>query len=64
MYIRDPDEISGLRIDYIKIQILQDLNLKQKQHILHKLNQAVAFENFLHKKFVGQKDFHWKVQNH
>jgi len=29
----------------------------QKKHILHKLNQAVAFENFLHKKFVGQKRF-------
>ena len=30
---------------------------KQKKHILHKLNQAVAFESFLHKKFVGQKRF-------
>ena len=29
----------------------------KKKHILHKLNQAVVFENFLHKKFVGQKRF-------
>ena len=30
---------------------------KQKIHLLHKVNQAVAFESFLHKKFVGQKRF-------
>ena len=29
----------------------------QKQHLLHKVTQAVAFEGFLHKKFVGQKRF-------
>ena len=57
MYIRDPDEI-----DWIKNRLHQNSNTpnftsKQKQHILHKLNQAVAFESFLHKKFVGQKRF-------
>lgn len=30
---------------------------KEKVEILHKLNQAVAFENYLHTKFVGQKRF-------
>ena len=29
----------------------------QKKRILDKLNQAVVFESFLHKKFVGQKRF-------
>jgi 2-oxoglutarate dehydrogenase E1 component len=29
----------------------------QKKRILEKLNQAVVFESFLHKKFVGQKRF-------
>ena len=29
----------------------------EKKEILHKLNQAVAFENYLHTKFVGQKRF-------
>lgn len=29
----------------------------EKTEILHKLNQAVAFENYLHTKFVGQKRF-------
>ena len=57
MYIRDPQEI-----EWIKNKLHQNSNtprfdVKQKKHILHKLNQAVAFENFLHKKFVGQKRF-------
>ena len=30
---------------------------EEKKEILHKLNQAVAFENYLHTKFVGQKRF-------
>ena len=57
MYIRDPQEI-----EWIKNRLHQNSNTpkfeaNQKKHILHKLNQAVAFENFLHKKFVGQKRF-------
>ena len=57
MYIRDPKEI-----EWIKDRLHQNSNTpkfdsNQKKHILHKLNQAVVFENFLHKKFVGQKRF-------
>jgi len=57
MYIRNPDEI-----EWIKNRLHQNSNtpnfaVKEKKHILHKLNQAVAFESFLHKKFVGQKRF-------
>ena len=57
MYIRNPKEIN-----WIKNRLHQNANTPkfdttQKKHILHKLNQAVAFENFLHKKFVGQKRF-------
>lgn len=33
------------------------LNAEEKTEILHKLNHAVAFENYLHTKFVGQKRF-------
>lgn len=33
------------------------LSAEEKTEILHKLNQAVAFENYLHTKFVGQKRF-------
>ena len=57
MYLRDPDEI-----EWIKNRLHQNSNTPkfdadQKKHILHKLNQAVVFESFLHKKFVGQKRF-------
>ncbi len=31
--------------------------LEKKKRILSKLNEAVVFENFLHKKYVGQKRF-------
>lgn len=34
-----------------------NFTVKQKKRILEKLNQAVVFESFLHKKFVGQKRF-------
>ncbi len=57
MYIRQPEEI-----DWIKNKLHNNANTPsfepaQKKHILHKLNQAVAFENFLHRRFVGQKRF-------
>jgi len=33
------------------------LTSDEKKHVLQRLNQAVAFENYLHTKFVGQKRF-------
>lgn len=33
------------------------LSKEEKKHVLQRLNQAVAFENYLHTKFVGQKRF-------
>lgn len=33
------------------------LSVEEKRQILHSLNQAVAFENYLHTKYVGQKRF-------
>lgn len=57
MYIRDPE-----RVSWIKEWINKDNNQPkytegQKKQILSKLNEAVAFENFLNTKFVGQKRF-------
>jgi 2-oxoglutarate dehydrogenase E1 component len=57
MYIRKPDQV-----EWIKNRLHQNSNtpsftLDQKKQILRKLNQAVAFENFLHTKYVGQKRF-------
>jgi 2-oxoglutarate dehydrogenase E1 component len=55
-YIRKPEEVEWIRN---KIEIKNRLKLEKsdKKHVLHKLNQAVVFEQFLHKKFVGQKRF-------
>ena len=57
VYIRDPKER-----DWIKNFIHQNDNHPkfspgQKKQILKKLNEAVAFESFLHTKYVGQKRF-------
>ncbi len=57
MYIRDPQEIEWIKNKLHQNSNTPQFDVKQKKHILHKLNQAVAFENFLHKKFVGQKRF-------
>lgn len=57
MYIRDPEEINWIKNRLHKNSNTPAFETKQKKHILHKLNQAVVFESFLHKKFVGQKRF-------
>ena len=57
MYIRDPLEIEWIKQRLHNNSNTPKFNVNQKKHILHKLNQAVVFENFLHKKFVGQKRF-------
>ncbi|MBT3417236.1 MAG: 2-oxoglutarate dehydrogenase E1 component [Flavobacteriales bacterium] len=57
MYIRDSKEIDWIKNRLHKNANTPNFDVQQKKHILHKLNQAVAFENFLHKKFVGQKRF-------
>ena len=57
VYIRDPKEINWIKNRLHQNSNTPVFNSKQKQHILHKLTQSVAFENFLHKKFVGQKRF-------
>ena len=57
MYIRDPHEIEWIKNRLHHNSNTPKFNSAEKKHILHKLNQAVAFESFLHKKFVGQKRF-------
>jgi 2-oxoglutarate dehydrogenase E1 component len=57
MYIRKPEEIQWIQ-DKLNINDNQpQFSEDQKKHILKKLNEAVAFENFLHTKYVGQKRF-------
>ena len=57
MYIRDPPKIEWIKQRLHNNSNTPNFNANQKKHILHKLNQAVVFENFLHKKFVGQERF-------
>ena len=57
MYVRDKEEIN-----WIKNYIHQNNNCtifstEEKHDILKKLNEAVFFEEFLGKKYVGQKRF-------
>ena len=57
MYIRKPEEILWIQ-NWLKKDFNQPvLDVEEKKRILKKLSQAVAFENFLHTKFVGQKRF-------
>jgi len=56
-YIRDQEIVTWLRQTMETTKNLPSFSLDQKMDILHKLNQSVVFESFLHKKFVGQKRF-------
>ena len=57
MYVREPDVISWIQKFIHRNENAALLEPKEKLHILHKLNEAVAFESFLNTKFVGQKRF-------
>ncbi len=57
MHINNVEEKAYIR-KWLQVNENQpQLTAKQKTEILQKLNQAVAFENYLHTKFVGQKRF-------
>ena len=55
-YIRHPERVEWIRKN-IELKNRPQFTKDQKKHILHKLNQATVFEQFLQKKFVGQKRF-------
>jgi 2-oxoglutarate dehydrogenase E1 component len=55
-YIRHPERVEWIRKN-IELKNRPTYSKQQKKHILHKLNQATVFEQFLQKKFVGQKRF-------
>ncbi|MCT8339600.1 2-oxoglutarate dehydrogenase E1 component [Flavobacteriaceae bacterium TK19130] len=57
MYIRNPDEIQWIQRKLNINDNQPKFTAEQKKHILKKLNEAVAFESFLHTKYVGQKRF-------
>jgi len=57
MYIRDPEKLQWLKEQFHEISHEQTFNNQEKLEILEALNQAVGFEKYVHRKFVGQKRF-------
>lgn len=57
LYIRDREQKNWLRNKIEKEYLNYSYTLDEKKRILSKLNEAVAFENFLHTKYLGQKRF-------
>ncbi len=57
IFMREPQVIKWLQEKMESSKNTPKFTKEQKKIILHKLNQAVVFENFLATKFVGQKRF-------
>lgn len=57
MYIRKPEEIKWIQNKLNTNDNHTKFSAEEKKHILKKLIEAVAFETFLHTKYVGQKRF-------
>lgn len=57
VYIRQPKKVQWLQQRMESTRNTPSFSSDAKRQILRKLNQAVAFESFLHTKFVGQKRF-------
>ncbi len=57
LFIRDVEIVSWLRERFEKTRNTPDYTKEEKHYILQKLRKAVFFEQFLQKKFPGQKRF-------
>ncbi|MEX0647591.1 MAG: multifunctional oxoglutarate decarboxylase/oxoglutarate dehydrogenase thiamine pyrophosphate-binding subunit/dihydrolipoyllysine-residue succinyltransferase subunit [Balneolaceae bacterium] len=57
MHLLDLGERKWLRENMESTTNSPNLSKDEKKAILHKLNQAMAFEQFLHKKYIGHKRF-------
>ena len=57
MFIRHPQRVNWIQKWINKNGNHPNFSNDEKKHILKKLNEAVAFESFLHTKYVGQKRF-------
>jgi len=57
MHLLDMEERRWLREKMESTGNDPNLTIDDKKQILHKLNQAMAFEEFLHKKYIGHKRF-------
>ena len=57
MYIRKPEVLGWIQNRLESTKNTPSFSIEEKKQILSKLNEAVVFENFLQKKFTGQKRF-------
>jgi 2-oxoglutarate dehydrogenase E1 component len=57
LYMRDPLIVNWLQTKMEKSRNRQEFSKEERIHIFDHLKQAVGFETFIHKKFVGQKRF-------
>jgi 2-oxoglutarate dehydrogenase E1 component len=57
MFIRNPKILSWLQNKMETAKNTPTFNPTEQKHIHKHLKQAVGFENFIHKKFIGQKRF-------
>ncbi len=57
LYIRHPEILSWMKNKMESVKNTPNFSPEKKRMIFNQLNSAVGFENFIHKKFVGQKRF-------
>lgn len=57
MFIRVPEIIQWMKNKMEPVKNTPTFTVEEKKHIYHHLKLAVGFEQFIHRKFVGQKRF-------
>lgn len=57
VYMRKPEVVKWLRERMEGTRNSQEFSDEKRKHFFYHLKLAVGFENFIHKKFVGQKRF-------
>lgn len=57
LYMRQPEIVEWLRLKMESVRNSEVLSDETRKHIFYHLNVAAGFENFIHRKFVGQKRF-------
>lgn len=57
LYMRQPELVDWLKVKMESVRNSEELATEVRKHIFYHLNVAAGFENFIHRKFVGQKRF-------
>ena len=57
IYMRHPEVVQWLKQRMESTRNSQEFSEEKRRHFFYHLKLAVGFENFIHKKFVGQKRF-------